>query len=125
MRRLFPLFFSLALALPFPAYGFVINADTTGLQATGEAAGISENLSAERMAGLILKSLLGLLGIVVFGFVLYAGWLWITANGDSKQIQTANKILVNVAGGTLILLASGTLASYVITKLTNAANGQP
>ena len=123
MRFLLVFLFSLALAVPFSAQAFVITPESTGLYEAGNAAGIADTAPLLTMTGKLLRVLLGLLGVIVLGFTLYAGWLWVTANGDSKQTQKATQMLVQVFGGTLILLASGIIAGAVIRLLIQSTNG--
>ncbi len=74
----------------------------------------------------IIRIALGLLGIVVLGLILYAGYLWMTAGGNEDQIATAKKFLINAVIGLAIILSAYSIVSFVISRLlgsTTAGGG--
>lgn len=71
----------------------------------------------------IIRTALGLLGIVALVLILYGGFVWMTAGGDDEKISQAKKILVNSAIGLAIILSSYAIASFVISKLVGATTG--
>src|SRR6056297_656282 len=95
----------------------------TAVSLDGEAAAIQEatGLSDAPLSviiGNIINVVLGLLGIVLVGFVIYAGILWMTA-GDSDQVDKAKKVLKNSIIGLTIVLMSWAIASFVINSLNS------
>src|SRR6056297_2584461 len=96
----------------------------TAVSLDGEAAAIQEatGLSDAPLSviiGNIINVVLGLLGIVLVGFVIYAGIVWMTA-GDSDQVDKAKRILKNSVIGLTIVLSSWAIASFVISSLNSA-----
>lgn len=71
----------------------------------------------------IIRIVLGVLGIIFLGIVLYAGFLWMTAGGNSQQVQKAQKILVNGIIGLVIIVMAGVITQFVFNFLKDAANG--
>ena len=71
----------------------------------------------------IIRVLLGFLGILAVGYIMYAGFLWMTSDGDEGKIETAKNILKNAFIGLIIILASFGIASFVISKLYGAGFG--
>src|SRR3989338_1247566 len=70
------------------------------LQRLREAAKISEDCPDVRIvASRIINGAFGLLGIVVVGFYIYGGFLWMTAAGESEKVETAQKILKENTNG--------------------------
>ena len=65
----------------------------------------------------VIKPILGLTGTLLFALMTYAGFLWITAQGDSKKVQKAKDILVECVVGTVILVGAYALSNFVITQL--------
>lgn len=60
----------------------------------------------------ILPLVYGVIGIIVFALILYAGFLWMTSNGDKQKIDRAKSVLTGAAiGASIIFLA------YVISLL--------
>ncbi|MCF7820035.1 MAG: IPT/TIG domain-containing protein [Candidatus Pacebacteria bacterium] len=65
----------------------------------------------------ILMSILGLLAVVL---IIYAGFRWMTADGDEENVRKAKRILINAVIGLAIILASWGIATFVINQLLNA-----
>lgn len=96
--------------------------ENTGLVATANATNLSQGNVFETV-GRIINIGLGVLGVVVFGYILYAGFLWMTAGGESEKTKEASKIMLNAVIGALILLSSAAIANFVITNLSSATSG--
>ena len=73
----------------------------------------------------IIHVALGLLGIVAVGLTIYAGYMWMTAGGNSDQIGDAKKILINSVIGLAIILSAYSIVSFVISKLVDATRTYP
>ena len=65
----------------------------------------------------IIKVALGFLGLLAVIFILYGGFVWMTAGGNQDKIVKARKILINAAIGLLIILSSYALASYIFKQI--------
>jgi hypothetical protein len=90
------------------------------LNAAGNGIGISEPVDPRVSVMLIIRFGLRLLGLVVFCFILYAGFVWLTSGGNSEKVGKAQKILRNSIIGLCIIIAS-----YSITILAlNIALGK-
>ena len=72
--------------------------------------------------GLLISVLLGVLGIIFLVLVIWAGLLWMTAAGETKQTQKAKDILVTSVIGLVILLSAYAISTFVIDNVTNATN---
>lgn len=75
--------------------------------------------------GNLIKTFLGVLGIIAFGLILYAGYLWMTAQGESEKVEKAQQILVEATIGLIIIAASWAIASFVTTKISNSISATP
>ncbi|MFA6604048.1 MAG: pilin [Patescibacteria group bacterium] len=73
--------------------------------------------SLETIIGTIIRSLLGLLGTVFVVFIIYAGYLWMTAQGDSDQIGKAKKIILNASVGLVIILLAWSITEFVLVNI--------
>jgi len=71
----------------------------------------------------VVNILFGLLGVLAIGLIMYAGFIWMTAAGDSDKIDRAKTILRNAAIGLLIVLSSFALAVYILGRLFLATSG--
>ncbi len=72
-------------------------------------------------AALIIRSAFGLLGIVIFVFYLYAGYLWLTAAGNDEQVGKAKNVIRDTTIGLIVLFAAYSIAVAVI----RIAAGEP
>jgi len=75
------------------------------------------------MVGRIINIALGFLGVIALGLIIYAGFLWMTSNGEEDKISQAKKILVSASIGLAVILASWAIATFVINKLYGAISG--
>ncbi len=65
----------------------------------------------------IIRIALGFLGIIAVGLIVYAGWLWMSSEGNEEKIEKAKMILKNAIIGLIIALSSFAIASFIFNKL--------
>jgi len=65
----------------------------------------------------IIRVALGLVGIVLVGLIIYAGYLWMTAAGNEEQIAQAKATIRNAAIGLAIILSAYSIVSFIISLL--------
>ncbi|MFH0988367.1 MAG: hypothetical protein V1763_03265 [Parcubacteria group bacterium] len=113
--------YSLVTAHPVHADG-VGEALNGGVGAIGEALGATPGGEDQlpRTIGEIIKVILGILGIVVVLIVIYAGFLWMTAGGDSDKAKTARGWIIDAVIGLAIILSAYAITTYVISNLLTA-----
>lgn len=114
------LFIFCLLFAVFAVANFVLAATgpDIGLEA---AAGTGLGATDPRIiAAKIIRIMLGFLGIIAVGLIMYAGWLYMTAEGEAAKIEKAKKILVGAVIGLLICLASFAIASFILNNLLDA-----
>ncbi len=99
------------------AQGLGLNAVNNGL------GGSLTSVDPRILLGRIVNIALGFLGVIAVGFIAYAGFIWLTSNGNEEKIETAKKILKNGIIGLVIILASWGIATFLISKLGGAMNG--
>lgn len=71
--------------------------------------------------GNVVNVLLGLLGIIFFLLTLYAGFIWMTAMGDSGKVDTARTMLVQGVVGMVIILSAFAISNFAISQLLTAS----
>ncbi len=72
-----------------------------------------------------IQIFLGILGIIVILIFLYAGWLWMTSQGDEEKIGMAKKMMLNATIGLGIILASFAITEFIVRQLTKATGFTP
>jgi uncharacterized membrane protein len=81
---------------------------------------IKTGLTLPGIIALIINVILTLLGVLFLVLTVYAGFLWMTAQGDSKQVDRAKDILKQAIIGLIIVLAAYAIANFVATSLIGA-----
>lgn len=71
----------------------------------------------EKVFGNVVGILLGLAGIALFITLVVGGFKYITAGGDPKGVESAQKTLTYAIGG-LVLIAAGFLILRFISQFT-------
>lgn len=71
----------------------------------------------------VIKWLLGILGLVAVSFLIYGGFLWLTAAGNEERIEKAKRVIVNAVIGLVIVLVSWAIVLYVAKFVTGATGG--
>ncbi len=60
------------------------------------------------------------LGIIAVGIIIFAGFKWMSSQGNEEQIESAKKILKAGVIGLVIILASWGIAAFILNRLINA-----
>ncbi|MEK7108422.1 MAG: hypothetical protein AAB898_02015 [Patescibacteria group bacterium] len=95
-----------------------INADTTGLTATGQAAyGTAAPIDLPMLIGRIISVAIELIGVVVFILLVYGGYVWMTARGDKDKVDTAQKLIANAVIGLAVVLSAYAIANFVLNEV--------
>ena len=79
--------------------------------------GINTSDSLPTYAGILIKTLLGLLGLVFILLIIYAGFLWMTSQGDDTKVTKAKGLIINSMIGLVIILCSYIIADFIITTI--------
>lgn len=114
------------LVIPFLLFGFLavpcIALATTpaeGLITTAQTAGY-EQVSYLDVISALFQVVLGTLGVVFVVFIVYGGFLWMTAGGGAEQVKKAKGILTNSIIGLIIVIASYAFTVYILERLVRA-----
>jgi amino acid transporter len=68
-------------------------------------------------AARFINYFLGLLGTIFLVYIVYAGYLWMTAGGEEQQIEEAKKHLKNGIIGLIIILLAVSITLFVTKYL--------
>jgi len=117
-------FFSLVSAPAHAIQGKAADAIRQGADQIGQAAFEEDSTSGDAFTqriGEYIKIILGIVGIIVVCFMIYAGFLWMTAGGDTKNVDKAKTMMTNTIIGLAIVLAAYVITDFVISKLLTAS----
>ena len=115
------------LCTPFFVSAQTIDANSTGLAAAGAKTGLTKFCSGTGQAcllniiGNLISVALGTLGIILLGYLLYAGFLWMTSGGEDKKVGQARTMIRNAIVGLIIIVASVAISNFVLGALINVA----
>lgn len=82
--------------------------------------GKSEDLKAT--IARIINIALGFLGILAVVFILYGGFMWMTAAGNEEQVGKARKMIVQAVVGLAVIFAAWVIANFAISQLQDVTN---
>jgi hypothetical protein len=116
-------FFGVVFCLPFLFTGQVHAQDTLGLQPIEDTIALS-GTDIRVIVARIIRAVLGLLGTILLGIMVYAGGLWMTSAGKEETIGKAKKIISNAIIGLVIILSSLAIVQFVISSLLSATSRQ-
>ena len=108
---------------------YIVSASSAfdNLQKVGEGRGGSEanapyqaSSDINSLAGIVsivIQAFLGLLGIIFISYLLYAGYHWMTAQGDEKKVDKAKDTITRAVIGIIITIGAYAISYYVLEKL--------
>lgn len=100
---------------------FVAAAQDVNLEAA-QSIGLS-TVSLPVLVGRIIYAFLGLLGTVAAVLILYAGFIWMTSQGNDEKIKKAKSIITNAVIGLAIIMSAWAITAWIINALTEATFG--
>lgn len=109
-----------------PVFAAVDNNTLDGLNATAKGVTayqdqIKENPRTALLArvGGIVGLALSFVGIIFLVLTVYAGIMWMTAQGNSGQVDKAKDLLINAVIGLIIISAAYSITIFVGQELVN------
>jgi hypothetical protein len=89
----------------------------SGLDNSATEAGFvtgSDAATVNSITGLTISIILGMMGVVFLGFVIYGGFTWMIADGNEEKIKKATKTVMGSIVGLIITLAAYALSYFLI-----------
>lgn len=85
-----------------------------------DTSGFGAAIGPAAYVGRILNIIYGFLGVAVLILFVYAGFLWMFAQGDRGKIQDARNIMTGAVIGLAVLLSAYIVTAFVISSLAGA-----
>lgn len=114
--------FILLLAPVFVFAGTETSLGCDEIQGVCSPAGSDTLYTPESIAAEYIEIGVGFIGIIALLFFIYAGFLWMTAQGKPDVIKKARDIMVWSILGIIVILASYTLLNYVFGSIDTVFN---
>ncbi len=105
--------------LVIPQAAWAAKGDTMSwFKKAAEVAGINTALDdSVKVWALVVKAAISFGGVIFFAFIMYAGYTWMTAMGDSEKITKAKDTLIHSTIGFVLLLSSYVIVKYLVDEL--------
>jgi hypothetical protein len=125
------LFPALFLIVCFSPFFFIAKADSASpateqekqVGAFAQAAGLNPTTTIGQITGLIIETLLGFLAIIFVVLLIYAGFQWMTAQGNEEKVEKSLHTITRAIIGLAIIIAAYAITYFVFNALNGAANG--
>lgn len=95
---------------------------TNKLANVGTAAGFGSATqnTLPKAAGIIINTFLSILGLIFMGYLIYAGYLWLTAAGKEESLTKAKAIIRGSIIGLIIVLGAYSITTFVLDQVIKA-----
>lgn len=105
-------------------YGTDIAAEQAGFAGANEGAPtVAGQRAFPQIIGVVIKAALSFIGILFFGLMLYGGFMWMRAMGNSEHVTKAKDTLEAAIIGIVLILAAYAITSFVFDKLNTSTTG--
>ena len=85
--------------------------------------GLNTSATIGDIVSTIITSFLSLLGIIFILFMVYAGYIWMTAQGNEEDVKKAKNIIRNSIIGLIIVVAAYSITYFIFNVLGSAGIG--
>lgn len=110
-----------AFLLPVAAMAGPLDAANNKLN--GALAGTGLESHVETSIGNVVRAILSLVGTIFLVLTIYAGILWMTAQGGAEQIEKAQSIISAAIIGLFITMAAYAITTFVTGRLGQVNSG--
>lgn len=91
----------------------------SGLETTGAPAGYDINTEKPPILALMLMALVfPLFGGIFLITMIYAGYLWMTAQGNQEQVEKSKKIIINASIGLAVILSAWAITYFLLNAFS-------
>jgi hypothetical protein len=109
-----------ALAEARPSVGLDVTA-----KASGKTSGLLRTPGITSLIGEVIGAIIGLVGVLFFVLMIYAGFLWMTARGSDEQVTKAKGIFSNAVIGMFIVVTAYYLTDFIFGALESGLTETP
>lgn len=94
-----------------------------GLDTAAGGTGIPKTKDLAVVIGNLVATALRLVGMLFLVLMIYAGFLWMTARGDSKKVDQAKQLITGAVIGVLIISMAYAITIFVLSAAQKSASG--
>ncbi|KKQ27553.1 MAG: hypothetical protein US42_C0008G0064 [Candidatus Magasanikbacteria bacterium GW2011_GWC2_37_14] len=97
--------------------------DSYGLETTAGAAKLKSDKDLPTLVGNVAGTALSLVGVIFFALMIYAGFLWMTAQGKEEQAKKALDTIIACIIGLIIILAAYAITRFIFNSAGVGGSG--
>lgn len=86
--------------------------DAAGAEGAGYNVAQTDDTTLAKIIGTVVRIFISLLGVIFISYIVYGGWMWMTAAGNDEKITKAQTTIRNNVIGLIIVL--GAAAIYFV-----------
>jgi hypothetical protein len=102
------------------AVGDALNGlDTTAAEVNAFKSTTPDASFIQTRAGVIIGTVLSFVGVLFLIMMIYAGIMWMTAQGNDQQITKAKSLLINSIIGLVIIFAAYAITAFIGNFVSN------
>ncbi len=108
------------MSMGLPAQGQIKVDIGASLKDAATPAFKTETRNLPTVIGNYIQVFLGFLGVIALLLIIYAGYLWMTAQGNEDNVEKAKDIIKNAVIGLIIITLSYAITAFIIGSVLNA-----
>ncbi len=109
---------------------YIVSAEsqsTTNLKAVGEGGTAAPYVQTNEyklaeIIGIVIQAFLGILGVLFLSYLLYAGYNWMTAQGDEEKVTKAKDTISRAVIGLIVTIGAYAISVWVFARLLSTTN---
>lgn len=94
--------------------GLNTSATKMGYIESGKSVGFFANKTLPQAIGSIIGVALSLIGVFFLGLIIFAGYQWMIARGNSQEVEKAKTTIINAVIGLVVVLMAYTISNYLV-----------
>jgi len=94
----------------------------TGMNDIEQAYGGYSNQDLRTLAAKIVRVILGFLGVIFIGLLVFSGFKYMTAGGNEEDTKKATAMIKNSVIGLIIILSAWAISHYIVLMLVQASH---
>jgi len=90
----------------------------------GQASGVGRISGLSTLVGGVINAVLGLVGVIFFVLMIYAGFLWMTAAGNEERVTKAKGIFVTSVIGLIVIIGAYYILDFVFDAIYSSIGAE-
>lgn len=91
-------------------------------KSVADNSGYNYDSTVNSLAGDIIRLALTILGTLFVVFIIYAGFLWLTAAGNEQRVDKAKKIIFESTIGLIVVIAAYAITYFIVSAFKGQIN---